>query len=531
MAHGLLQNSLVRASFSSRWRVLAACFFLAAATLAVYWPARHYDFVAYDDDDYVYQNSMVQKGLTWQGVEWAFVDRQANNWHPLTWLSHMADCQMFGLNAGGPHMVNVGIHCADAVLVFLLLQSLMRRRKDAPAGTDFFWRNLFVAALFALHPLRVESVAWISERKDLLSAFFGLLTLLCYSRYALSGRPPGHSVAYRLAVIFYICALLSKPMLVAMPFLLLLLDYWPLGRLAEKAGTGKKENIAAALPSSPAGQGGIIRRWREMAGIRGVLLEKLPFFLLGAAFSVITLIAERPGLPPQNMPLFERVEGVAVNYLGYVEKLFWPANLSFLYLRPDSIPLAQFILALAVLFGISALAFAWRRRCPALLTGWLWFLVVMLPVCGIVSIAWLCIADRYTYLSSIGVYLMVVWGLADLSRLWRSKVASQRFSDFRNSPSSSGRGGVEAGGVETTGEGFPFAERGWQIFLASAGVAVVVVCAVLSRQALGSWRNTETLYEHALKVDPNNYVAKQNLHIYLFEKAHPTVRPPPPDSH
>ena len=445
---------------SNRRRILA-CAFLVIATLAVYWPARQYKFVAYDDDNYVYQNPVVLKGLTWEGVKWAFVDRQANNWHPLTWISHMADCQVFGLNAGGPHKVNVLFHCANAVLLFLLLQMMTRRLADTSPQTDIFWRNLFVAGLFALHPLRVESVAWISERKDVLSGFFGLLSLLCYGKYALGTAKPRASGAYRLALVFFACSLMSKPMLVTLPLVMLLLDYWPLQRL-------------------------------DTSKAQGLLIEKIPFFLLAAIFSAITVVAQRPGLPSQNVGLFDRVEIIAVNYLGYIEKLLWPQNLSFLYLRPETIPVQQFLLALLVLVLISALVFVVRRRCPALVVGWLWFLIVLLPVCGIVSLGQLSIADRYTYLPSIGFYLMITWGVADVAGKWLPANAKQ-------------------------------------FLLGTGAVIVLAVCAMLSRQQLACWENTETLYRHALKVDPNNDVAQQNLHIYQFEKANPGVRQPPPE--
>ena len=444
-----------------RWCILA-CAFLVLVTLAVYWPARHYKFVAYDDDAYVYNNPTVRAGLTWAGVEWSFVDRQANNWHPLTWISHMTDCQFFGLNAGGPHLVNVAFHCANAVLLFLLLQALTRRNIETPSQPpDVFWRNLFVAALFALHPLRVESVAWISERKDVLSGFFGLLTLLCYAKYAFSSVRPQLSLPYRLAVLFFACSLLSKPMLVTLPLVMLLLDYWPLQRL---------NNIT---PSR-------------------LLIEKWPFFLLTAVFCVITLFAQNPGLPSQKVAQSNRLESIAVNYLGYLEKLFWPQNLSFLYLRPDSIPLEQFALALLALAFISALAFIYWRRCPAFAVGWLWFLIMLLPVSGVVSLGRLSIADRYTYLPSIGFYLMVTWGLADLA-----------------------------------GKLFPMRVK--QILLGTVAIVVLAICAVLSRQQLSYWQNTQTFYEHALKMDPNNYVAQQNFNIYKFEIAHPDVRQPPPE--
>jgi len=448
----------------SRWRTSLACAFLVIATLAVYWPAHQYKFVAYDDDNYVYQNPTVLKGLTWQGVEWSFVDRQANNWHPLTWFSHMADCQIFGLNAGGPHMVNVALHCANAVLLFLLLQTLMR------GDNDFFWRNLFVAALFALHPLRVESVAWISERKDVLSGFFGLLALLFYAcdisndRFQEAQAAKSSSLVtrhsslfYRLTIVFFICSLLSKPTLVTLPLVMLLLDYWPLQRFTTAH-----------------------------------ILEKWPFFLLSAIFCVITLLAQQPGLPSQNLGFFPRVETIAVNYLAYVEKLLWPQNLSFLYLRPDTIPVDQFLLDVFVLICISALAYICRQPCPAVTMGWLWFLIVLFPVSGVVALGRLSIADRYTYLASIGFYLMVTWGLGDLA----AKLLSVRSK---------------------------------QILLGTCAAIILAVCAMLSRQQLSYWQNSETLFKHALKVDPNNYVASQNLHIYQFEKDHPGTRKPPPE--
>ncbi len=460
---------------SNRWRTFLACAFLILATLIVYWPAHHYKFVAYDDDDYVYQNPTVLSGLTLEGLQWSYVDRHANNWHPLTWLSHMADVQVFGLHAGGPHMVNVAFHCANAVLLFLLLQTLMRRSPETVSPqSDVFWRNLFVAALFALHPLRVESVAWISERKDVLSGFFGLLTLLCYAKYARGTGRPELSLPYRLSVVFFACSLLSKPMLVTLPLVMLLLDYWPLQRclVMPKPTPDSKDEWTCPF--------------------KQLIIEKWQFFLLAAIFCVITLLAQNPGLPAQSTGSFAHIETIAVNYFDYVEKLLWPQNLSFLYLRPDEIPFSQFLLAAFVLFGISAFVLVVHRRCPALVMGWLWFLIVLLPVCGIVSLGRLAIADRYTYLPSIGFYIMMTWALADLA-----------------------------------GKLLPFWTK--KIVLGSCALFLLAVCAVLSRQQLASWENTWTLYNHALKVDPNNYVAKQNLHIYLFEKAHPKVRTPPPE--
>jgi hypothetical protein len=454
----------------SRWRTFLACLFLAGAALTVYWPAHQYKFVAYDDNDYVYENKMVLAGLTWPGIQWAFVDRQANNWHPLTWLSHMTDCQLFGLNAGGPHMVNVAFHCANAILLFVLLQALMRNGSESlPHQTDVFWRNLFVAGLFALHPLRVESVAWISERKDVLSAFFGLLSLLCYVKYARGSGNPRLSISYRGAVIFFLCSLLSKAMFVTLPLILLLLDYWPLRRYP-----------AAKIDPF------------ERPALKSLVWEKWPFFLLAAIFCGITLLAQQPGLPSQHVGFGMRIDSIAANYAAYIEKLLWPQNLSFLYLRTDTIPAEQWVPAMILLFLITTLVYGARLRHPALLIGWLWFLIVLLPVCGIVSLGWLSIADHYTYIPSIGFYLMITWGIADL-----------------------------AGNV------MPSAPK--HVILGSGAAVILALCALLSRRQLESWQNTETLYEHALAVDPNNAIAKQNLHIYQFEKANPGVRKPPPE--
>jgi hypothetical protein len=339
------------------------------------------------------------------------------------------------------------------VLLFLLLQALVRLKTEV--SNDFVWRNLFVATLFALHPLRVESVAWISERKDVLSGFFGLLSLLCYAKYATSSITVQKSRTYRLALIFFICSLLSKPTLVTLPLVMVLLDFWPLKRLT-------------------------------LANTK----EKWPFFLLSLIFCVITVVAQQPGLPGQSIGPGERIESVAVNYLGYIEKLLWPQNLSFLYMRPDTIPLGQFLLAILVLVGISFAAWMSRLQCPAFLVGWLWFLVVLFPMSGIVSLGWLSIADRYTYLASIGFYLMLTWALADLKL---------------------------------------FSSRGGKILLASAAAIVLGICAALSSQQLLYWQNSQTLFEHALQVDPNNSVAEQNLHIYLFEKENPKVRAPVPE--
>lgn len=448
-------------------RAWVVCLLLALGTLAIYWPARHYAFVDYDDDDYVFNNTMVMAGLSWQGVIWSVVDQHASNWHPVTWLSHMLDCQLFGLNAGAHHLENVLFHCANAVLLLLLLQTMTGR----------FWRSALVAALFAWHPLRVESVAWISERKDVLCAFFFLLTLWMYvlrvqnlARPAEAGAGRRAGIFWRLSLIFYVLGLLSKPMVVTTPVILLLLDFWPLRRME---GFGLKVENGETNAIKP------MSFWR-------LLLEKWPFFLLSAAISVITFISQRTALPAGPETLFTRVANVFTDYLGYIEKMFWPQNLSFLYLRPDHVSLTSLFLALIVVGGISGVVALELRRRPAWAVGWLWFLVMLLPV-TLVPLSRLSIADRYTYLPGIGFYLLVTWVVADL-----------------------------AGGL--------LVRRAWRFLAVTGAACILLLCAGLTRHQLAYWQNTRTLMDHALAVDPNNYVAQVNLHIYEFDQTHPGVR-------
>jgi hypothetical protein len=454
----IFQYSTVTGLQSNR-RNWLACLFLAIATFAIYWPVRHYGFVEYDDDNYVFDNPAVRAGLSWPGFVWAFADQHASNWHPLTWLSHMADCQLFGLNPGAAHLENVLFHCANAVLLLLLLETM----------TGAFWRSALVAALFAFHPLRVESVAWISERKDVLSGFFFMLTLWFYVLHAkkqTTGDNPKfqRNNSYRLSWLCFILGLLAKPMLVTVPIILILLDFWPLNRLA-------------------------VSEIKNSTALRNLLREKLPFFLLSFIAGIITLFAQRAGggWVQGDSYFFQCVESVVVGYWGYIEKLLWPQNLSFLYLRSNQISLAEFFLAAFALSGISILAAANFRRRPWLVVGWLWFLVMLLPVSGLLQLGRLSIADRYTYLPAIGFYLMAVWGIMDLlAALVPKKICRA---------------------------------------LATAGAtAVLLACAILTRHQLAYWRNTQTLMEHALKIDPDNYVAQVDLRVYLFEKEHPGVR-------
>ncbi len=320
---------------------------LVLVTLAVYWPVRHHDFINYDDDVYVHDNDAVKAGLTWSGLQWAFMGVHAINWHPLTWLSHMLDCQLFGVNPGAQHLENAVLHCLNAVLVFWLLDQL----------TGKFWRSAFVAAFFALHPLRVQSVAWVAERKDVLSSLFFLLALLMYVRHVraqASLAKPRPGIDLRLALGFYLLALLSKPMVVTLPLILLLLDFWPLQRLTH-------------LRSQAA----------------GLLLEKWPFFALSAIFSGITLLAQHSALPTQPKTPLSLLADVMVKYLDYIEMILWPHNQTFLYQRPGFISGLTLFLAVLVVAGLSACCLAGFRRWPWLTVGWFWFLVMLLPVVAV----------------------------------------------------------------------------------------------------------------------------------------------------
>jgi hypothetical protein len=445
----------------NRWRTLFASLLLVFATFSVYWPVRHYDFVNYDDESYVYNNQDISAGLTWPGFECAWIVPVGGNWHPLTMLSHMTDCQCFGLNAGAHHLVNVAFHCTNAVLLLLLLE----------AATGAFWRSFFVAALFALHPLRVESVAWISERKDVLSGFFFLLALWMYVFYTKekeAAQPAGlnrrRKRFYKLSLAFFLMGLLAKPMVVTLPFVLLLLDFWPLQRVTDSGRPLFKLSILSSR-----------------------LVEKCPFFLFTLIFCFTTLLTQHPVPSAQPGGVFFHAEQIVMNYFNYVENLIWPHNLSFLYVRPGTISLASFLPAALVLFFIFVLSAAGWHRCPYLVTGWLWFITMLLPVCGIVPLGGLSIADRYTYLPGIGFYLMMTWVIADLGQKILPAV--------------------------------------WQGILGATGALLVLsLCALLARQQLVCWQNTQTLMEHALKINPDNTTAQINLRVYFFEQAHPAAR-------
>src|SRR5438132_1270373 len=369
--------------------------FLAVIVWIAFGRALSHDFVGYDDHRYVVQNPRVTNGLTLGGVQWAFTHVHASNWHPLTTISHILDCQVYGLQPWGHHLTNILLHAAAAILLFLALREL----------TGNLWPSVFVAAVFAVHPLRVESVAWVSERKDVLSGMFFVLILWAYARYARGNAPS--SFWYITVVVLFALGLMCKPTLVTLPFVLLLLDYWPLGR------TQQPWSRARGIRESQGRQRRDTWTW--------LVIEKLPLFVLSAASCVATLLAQKEALDASlKPPLGERVGNALVSYAMYMGQMIWPAHLAVLYPYPESnLKVSHVILALLLLLIISVAAFLWRRKYPFLLTGWFWYLGMRVLIICIVQVGSQVRADRYTYLPQIGLYLLVAWGAMELFHHWR----------------------------------------------------------------------------------------------------------------
>jgi tetratricopeptide (TPR) repeat protein len=450
---------------------------LSAITLIAYWPVLDNDFINLDDHEYISKNPNVESGLTWTNVKWSFQAGYSANWHPLTWMSHMLDVQLFGLDPRWHHLVNLLFHLANTLLLFLLVQGLTRMA----------WRSALVAALFAVHPLHVESVAWAAERKDVLSTFFFLLTLGAYARYAqkrsrvepsslrfaaprgressagddgLALDPRRWTLDYFLALFFFALGLMSKPMLVTVPFVLLLLDFWPLQRI-------KLNDKSACLKS-----------------FRPLLWEKVPFFILSLASSWVTFVAQVRGhavSPVANLPLDIRCANAAVSCLKYLSQTFWPVNLAIFYPYPradNSWDDWQITGAVVVLAAVSLFTLFCIKRAPWFATGWFWFLGTLVPVIGIVQAGRQAMADRYTYIPLIGVFLCLVWA----------------------------------------GAGFFTACRFNEKIPAAIGAVVVLACAVATHQQVRYWRDTFTVANHALAVTVNNLIAEDMLGQELGEQ-------------
>ncbi|MGA3266327.1 MAG: tetratricopeptide repeat protein [Verrucomicrobiota bacterium] len=461
------------ARLPGRWAVPGVCLFLAAITWAVFGQTLHYQFLNYDDNEYVYENPEVARGLTLQGIVWAFTHVHSNNWHPLTWISHMLDCQFYGLNPAGHHLTNVLLHTATAILLFLVLRRM----------TGCLWRSAFVAAVFAIHPLRAESVAWVSERKDVLSGVFFMLTLWAYVRYVHQPAAPVSASTlhpesvrpsrftfhvsryYWLALVFFALGLMSKPMLVTLPCVLLLLDYWPLQRL--NPSTLQRFNATT------------LQRFNASTLPR-LLLEKVPLLALSGAACAATLFAQSHAIQPfENLSLPLRLGNALISYAAYLGRMFWPSGLAALYpFMAADVGVASMALSLVVLAGISVGVFVLRRQRPYLLTGWLWYLIMLVPVIGLVQVGAQARADRYTYLPQIGLYLLLTWAAADLCAGWRHRR------------------------------------------VALGGGAAIILTALIwcARAQTGYWRNSETLWTHALSCTSDNWLAHNNLGNVLLQE-------------
>ena len=423
-----------------RWLLLGVCVSLVTLTWVVFGQTVHFDFINFDDGDYVYKNPEVARGLTLAGVAWSFTHMHAANWHPVTWISHMLDCQLYGLSPGGHHLSNVIIHAATVILLFFVLRRM----------TSDLWPSAFVAAISAIHPLRVESVAWIAERKDMLSGLFFMLTIAAYIRY--TRRPSIWS--YGLLLLSLALGLMSKPMLVTVPFVLLLLDYWPLNRL---------------LPDEA----------RKAPPRRQLLLEKLPLLVLVIASSVLTLLAQKVAIQPlTHVPIMTRIGNSVISCAFYLWQMLWPSNLTPYYpLRPDDIVLSKVLCSFFLLTAISVLVFVCRRH-RYLVTGWFWYVVMLAPVIGILQVGYQAHADRYTYLPQIGLSLALAWGARDLCASWQQ-----------------GR-----------------------LVLGVLAAAIVTLLALAARTQAGYWKDSESLWSYTLSRTSNNAMAELNLGEAVHKK-------------
>ena len=456
--------------------MLPAFVLLTLVTAGVYGQVWNFGFINYDDPIYVTDNVVVRKGLTWEGIRWAFTTNAANIWHPLTWLSHMLDVSLFGLDPGFHHLVNLLFHLLNTSLLFLVLKT----------ATGACWRSAFVAALFALHPLHVESVAWIAERKDVLSTFFWLLTMGAYVLYA---RRPGIP-RYLPVLLFFSLGLMAKPMLVSLPLILLLMDYWPLGRLPERRAPvdppkapaqpaerdrkkAKKKKAVEPLPEPVKGKG------RNPATL--LLLEKIPLVVFAGIFSFVAFYTQQKGGALSSLeayPLGVRLANAVVSYARYLFKMLWPVDLAFFYPFVREIPAWQIFVSAVLLLAVSIAVVHFARRFPYLAFGWAWYLVTLLPVIGIVKVGEAAMADRYTYITLIGPFVAATWGGYDLAARWT---------------------------------------RGKEAMAAAALLLVIALAAATFVQA-GNWKNSATLFRHALAVTENNFMAHTNLAAALIDE-------------
>lgn len=418
-------------------------------TLSIYLPVKSFEFVDYDDDMYVFENQRVQEGLTYNNLLWSLTATHASNWHPLTWISHMADVQLFGLKAGPHHLTSIAFHILNTILLLLWLHTM----------TGEFWKSSFVAALFALHPLHVESVAWIAERKDVLSTFFCFLSLLSYAHYC---REKKHQY-YLLSLLSFICGLLSKPMIVTLPFVFLLLDYWPLNR----------------LPQRPENRNRILQPDKRV--ITNLLVEKIPFLIISFFSCWITITVQHKAIVPvEALPFLPRIANSLISYTEYLAKTVFPYPLAVLYPHPRTISLWKLSASLMVMLSITFLVISRIRKRPWLTVGWFWFIGTLVPVIGLVQVSILGYADRYSYIPLIGLSIMLAWQ------------APVMIHDMEHK----------------------------NILLSLGAVCILSVLGILSSFQVKHWKNSITLFKHALNATSGSFVAHNNLGFALAKKGH-----------
>lgn len=425
---------------SKKKQIITIYLLLAVVTLLAFWQIHDCDFINFDDPEYVTENSHVLKGITADGIRWAFMSGHASNWHPLTWISHMLDVQFFGLNPHWHHLMNLLFHIANTLLLFFVLHRM----------TKVLWPSVVVAALFALHPLHVESVAWVSERKDVLSAFFWMLTLNAYVSYVASPN----RWRYLIVLLFFGLGLMAKPMLVTLPFVLLLLDYWPLRRF------GRTESALAQKNS-------------EWITIRSLIWEKVPFFVLAFLSSIVTFVVQQKGgmiQSLQSFPFEVRLQNALISYITYMVKTIWPTHLAFLYPYPSHQQLWHVLGAVLVFVSITIFVIRAAKNSPYLTVGWFWYVGTLVPVIGFIQLALQARADRYTYLPHIGLFIMAAWGIPELIGKWRY--------------------------------------RGQALFALSIGFLVFFFIVTVNQ--LKYWKNSFTLYDHTIKITDSNFLAYGN---------------------
>ena len=461
----MINNETTNTPFFTIRREGVICLILVIAIIAVYWQVGNHEFVDFDDNEYVTKNRHVQAGLTSDSITWAFTSTHAANWHPLTWLSHMLDCQIYGLNPGGHHLTNVLLHILNTILLFLIFRRM----------TGALWKSAFVAALFALHPLHVESVAWVAERKDVLSTFFWMLTMGSYVWYV---ERRGMR-RYLLVLLFFALGLMAKPMLVTLPFVLLLLDYWPLGRfhiryvddvqhiedVSTKDTRRKKgkprhgaENVVQADKNTTSNY-----RWSLVLPL---LREKIPFLILAAVSSIVTFYVQQGGGAVGSLyafPFIIRISNALASYISYIEKMLWPQHLALLY--PHVLEGWKIAGAFLILIFISYVAVRVMKRFPYIIVGWFWYLGTLVPVIGLVQVGSQSMADRYTYVPLIGIFIIIAWGASDILTRWQYRRA----------------------------------------FLAISAGCILSVLTIVTWMQLQYWQNSISLFEHTINVTTDNF--------------------------